>query len=209
MVTVLTFLAVAAARKWELHQMDVNNAFLHGDLDEEVYMKLPPGFSSTDQNKVCKLKKSLYGLRQAPRCWFTKLASALKEYGFVQSYSDYSLFTYRQQNVHLSVLVYVDDLIVAGDNAHVVTKLKEYLGRCFHMKDLGVLKYFLGLEVSRGNAGIFLCQRKYALDIVAETGLLGGKPVRFPIEQNQRLTLSTAPFMNNPESYRRLVGRLI
>lgn len=77
------------------------------------------------------------------------------------------------------------------------------------MKDLGVLKYFLEIEVSRGNPGIFLCERKYALDIVAETGLLGGKPVRFPIEQNHLLALSTAPLMDNPESYRRLVGRLI
>lgn len=73
--------------------MDVHNAFLHGDLDDEVYMKLPPGFSASSPNKVCKLRKSLYGLRQAPRCWFAELSSALKDFGFKQNYSDYSLFT--------------------------------------------------------------------------------------------------------------------
>ena len=81
MVTVRTFLAVAAAKNWALHQMDVHNAFLHGDLAEEVYMKPPHGFSST-RGKVCRLLKSLYGLRQAPRCWFAKLVASLKKYGF-------------------------------------------------------------------------------------------------------------------------------
>lgn len=91
--------------------MDVHNAFLHGDLDEEMYMKLPPEFSSTDSNLVFHLRKSLYGMRQAPRCWFAKLVTALKWYGFMQSYSDYSLFTYNKGHVHINVLVYVDDLI--------------------------------------------------------------------------------------------------
>lgn len=88
-------------------------------------------------------------------------------------------------------------------------KLKEYLGRRFHIKDLGVLKYFLGIEVTRGSEGFFLCQRKYALDIVKETGLLGAKPAHVPIEQNRRLALSKQPFLKDLESYRRLVGRLI
>lgn len=93
-------------KQWEFHQMDVNNAFLHGDLDEEVYMKLPPSFASNYPTKVCKLNKSLYSLRQAPHSWFTKLATTLKRFGFSQSYLDYSLFTYVDKSVRLSVLVY-------------------------------------------------------------------------------------------------------
>ncbi|GAA0168149.1 transmembrane signal receptor [Lithospermum erythrorhizon] len=130
--------------------MDVHNAFLHCDLDEEVYTKMPPGFYVGRKGIVCKLWKSLYGLRQAPRCWFAKLVTSLLSYGFCQSYSDYSLFSIRQGKLELYVLIYVDDLIVAGNNSSDISAFKAYLGRCFHMKDLGVLKYFLGVEVARG-----------------------------------------------------------
>ena len=129
--------------------MDVHNAFLHGDLEEEVYMKIPPGLENINSGKVCRMKKSLYGLKQAPRCWFAKLAAALKNYDFKQSYSDYSLFTLSKGKTQLNVLVYVDDLIVAGNDKSAMLKFKQYLGNCFKMKDLGLLKYFLGLEVAR------------------------------------------------------------
>lgn len=209
MVTVRAFLAIAAAKNWELHQMDVHNAFLHGDLDTEVYMKVPPGFGVSKPNMVCRLRKSLYGLRQAPRCWFAKLAASLKKYGFLQSYSDYSLFTLHKADVQINVLVYVDDLIISGNDSAALVSFKSYLGNCFHMKDLGVLKYFLGIEVARNPTGIYLCQRKYTLDIISEAGLLGAKPAGFPIEQNHNLALAKGDLLPDPEPYRRLIGRLI
>ena len=129
--------------------MDVHNAFLHGDLDEEVYMKLPPGFESSNPSLVCRLRKSLYWLKQAPRCWFSKLVAALKGYGFLQSYSDYSLFTYTKGIVQINVLVYVDDLIISGNHSAALVGFKAYLGDCFKIKDLGSLKYFLGIEIAR------------------------------------------------------------
>nr|AII99795.1 copia-type retrotransposon polyprotein [Sinapis alba] len=159
MTTVRMFLRLVAANQWEVFQMDVNNAFLHGDLDEEVYMKLPPGFRHSHPNKVCRLRKSLYGLKQAPRCWFKKLSDALLKFGFCQSYDDYSLFSYTRKGIQLHVLIYVDDLLISGNDRHMVQRFKDYLGKCFSMKDLGKLKYFLGIEVSRGPEGIFLSQR--------------------------------------------------
>ncbi|KAL9241264.1 hypothetical protein vseg_015395 [Gypsophila vaccaria] len=209
MTTVRTFLAVAAAKNWALHQMDVHNAFLHGDLEEEVYMRLPPGFSSPLPGMVCRLRKSLYGLKQAPRCWFEKLVTALKQYGFLQSYADYSLFTFTKGLVQLNVLVYVDDLLISGNDIVVMSAFKDYLHSCFHMKDLGVLKYFLGIEVARNSDGIFLCQRKYILDIISEVGCLGCKPETTPIVPNHGLGRSDSPLLKDPEPFRRLVGRLV
>ncbi|GKE64676.1 retrovirus-related pol polyprotein from transposon RE2 [Tanacetum coccineum] len=176
--------AVAVIRNWELHQMDVHNAFLHGDLDEEVYMKLPPGFYGSC-GKVCRLKKSLYGLRQAPRNWFSKLATPLKTFGFTQSYTDYSLFSFKRSGIDLHVLVYVDDLIVAGNNSYVITKFKASMSACIHMKDLGALKYFIVIEIARHPEGLFLSQRKYALDILSESGLLGAK-LSHPVKAETR-----------------------
>ena len=149
MVTVRSFLQVAASRDWEIHQMDVHNAFLHGDLDEEVYIKFPPGFRTPDTTQVCRLHKSLYGLRQAPRCWFAKLSESLKTYGFIQDVSDYSLFTFVEGEIRLHVLVYVDDLLISGSSPAAIQAFKEYLSSCFHMKDLGHLKYFLGILETR------------------------------------------------------------
>lgn len=157
---------------------------------------------------VCRLRKSIYGLRQSPR-WSDKLVTALKEYGFMQSYSDYSLFTYTKGGVQINVLVYVDDLIISGSDSHALKMFKDYLCSCFPMKDLGVLKYFLGIEVARSPQGLFLSQRKYALDIISEAGLLGAKSAILPIEQNHKLGHATGAYLANPEKYRRLVGRLI
>ncbi|CAA7027432.1 unnamed protein product [Microthlaspi erraticum] len=172
-------------------------------------MKLPPGFQSSDPNKVCRLRKSLYGLKQAPRCWFAKLSTALKEYGFKQGYPDYSLFSLIRGGTILHILVYVDDFVISGNDLGVIEKFKEYLHECFHMKDLGKLKYFLGIEVSRGPDGICLSQRKYTLDIITEVCLLGAKPSPTPVEVNHKLGSVDSPELKRPEEYRRLVGRLI
>lgn len=105
--------------------------------------------------------------------------------------------------------MYVDDLIISGNDSAALTVFKKYLGTCFHMKDLGVLKYFLRIEVARNSEGIFLCQRKYTLDIISEASLLGAKPASFPLEQHHQLARSTSPLLSDVEQYRCLVGRLI
>lgn len=208
--TICMLLKLAASTQMEVHQMDVSNAFLHGDLEEEVYMKIPPGFEVSDSSKVCLLKKSIYGLKQSPRCWFSKLSTALKTYGFVQTKADYSHFSYlKEAGVELHILIYVDNFILACNSLPHLQRFKEYLSTYFKMKDLGKLKYFLGIEVARASAGFFLSQRKYCLDIITETGLLGAKPAPVPMELNHKLSLAVGEQLTDPLPYRRLIGRLI
>lgn len=209
MSTLRSFMQQASSLNWEIHQMDVHNAFLHGDLQEEVYMRLPPGYRSSDKNQVLRLWKSLYGLKQAPRCWFAKLNTTLKEYDFTQCLSDYSLFTMEHGLECLHVIVCVDDLIISGNTTALIQSFKDYLSQCFHMKDLRISKYFLGIKLARSPTGIYLCQQKYVLDILKDTGLLAAKPVTFPIEQNHRLALDKSDYMREVPAYKRLVGRLI
>ena len=181
MNTVRVLLSVAVNQSWPLYQMDVKNAFLHGELEEEVYMKLPPGHSqSHDPDMVCKLHKSIYGLKQSPRAWYAKLSSVLEEFGFQRSNADSSLFVRTSSVGKLVVLIYVDDLIVTGDNSEEVHFLKQALQRKFALKDLGRLKYFLGIELATSQKGLFLNQRKYVLDLLKDANLVDCKPARTP-----------------------------
>lgn len=144
--------SMADVKGWGLHQMDMNNAFLHGDLNEEVYMSLPQGFRESP-NLVCKLKKSLYGLKQTFRQWFAKFSYTILNFGFVQSKTDYSLFTYSKRSSFIVFLVYVDDILLTGNDPQCITELKQVLDKKFGLKDLGSLRYFLGLEVARNSKG--------------------------------------------------------
>lgn len=157
MTTVRLLIDVAACQNWHISQLDITNAFLHGDLNETVYMKVPPGYFQlsnipaingiTDpENWVCKLVKSIYGLKQAPRCWFTKFAKALIANGFIQSHSDNSLFTRQQGSKFLAILVYVDDILITCTDKDSIQEGIAYLSSKFKVKDLGALKYFLGVR---------------------------------------------------------------
>ncbi|XP_041001609.1 uncharacterized mitochondrial protein AtMg00810-like [Juglans microcarpa x Juglans regia] len=208
------FLALAATLNWHLYQLDVHNAFLHGKLDEEIYMELPPGYhskgeSTTKGKLVCKLHKSLYGLKQASRQWHSRFSESLTSVGFQPSKSDYSLFTRNNEDGFIALLVYVDDIVIGSSNIKEIDKVKAHLHSQFRIKDLGILKFFLGLEIARSAAGIHLCQRKYCLEILEDAGLLGCKTTSTPIETNHKLSHSALDSLNDPSSYRRLVGRLI
>jgi hypothetical protein len=212
LVTVRCFVALAAAKGWFLTQLDVNNAFLHGELEEEVFMSLPPGFKKSQgssPNLVCKLTKSLYGLKQASRQWFSKFSSTILAHGFKQSKCDYSLFTKIDGSIFIGLLVYVDDILIASNDPASVTLLTTFLDTHFKLKDLGPAKYFLGLELARSQKGISLCQRKYALDILQDSGFLGSKPVKIPMEQHLKLSRDQGPLLPDPSAYRRLIGRLL
>ncbi|CAL8998283.1 unnamed protein product [Prunus brigantina] len=209
--TVRILISLAANLDWPLHQFDVKNAFLHGDLEEEVYMDPPHGckLSSESKHHVCKLKKSLYGLKQSPRAWFGRLTKSMRAFGYKQSNFDHTLFLKHKENKITALIVYVDDMIVTGDDPDERKALQEYLSKEFEMKDLGTLKYFLGIEVSRSHQGIFLSQRKYVMNLLTETRMMGCKPVNTPMEENHKLGECTDHKPTNKEQYQRLVGRLI
>ena len=186
LTTVRLLLALAALHNWHLRQLDVNNAFLHGDLDEEVYMTLPPGLVVHDPNLGCRLQRSLYGLKQASRQWFTRLSSFLISHDFRQSSADHSLFLHFHNNDITVVLVYVDDIILAGNNLDTIVHITKLLDQAFSIKDLGTLKFFLGLEVARTSQGIHLSQRKYILDILFDSGMLVSRPASTPMDYSTR-----------------------
>ncbi|XP_040948738.1 uncharacterized mitochondrial protein AtMg00810-like [Gossypium hirsutum] len=200
--------------------MDVYNAFLQGDLFEEVYIEIPVGFRSQGESHVCRLRKSLYGLKQASRQWNSKLIEALIRGGYVQSKYDYSLFTKRDGGNMVVLLIYVDDLLITGSSASMIDELKQFLHLNFKMKDLGVLKFFLGIEIMRSNKGIILNQRKYALELIADLGLGEAKSVCTPLEHNLKLTsieydesvqtkVDGDDLVTDVKMYQRLLGRLI
>lgn len=209
MTTVRCLLTVAVAKGWKLHQMDVRNDFLHGKLIEEIYMSIPQGYKVPNKVMICRLKKSLYGLKQASRNWYSKLSQSLIKYDFQDNQFDHSLFTYSHGSIILVISIYFDDLIIASNDLEACGMFKQYLIQCFHMKDLGSLKYFLSLELVRGSEGIFICQRKCALNILQEYGMLGCKPSFNPIEQNHKLALAKGPPLLEPSRYKKLVGRVI
>ena len=185
-------------------------AFLHGDLEEEVYMSIPPGHPQESKfGFVCKLKKAIYGLKQSPRAWYAKLSYVLMTNGLKMSGADPSLFVKRSTLRTIIVLVYVDDIVITGDDHNGIIALKELLHNIFAIKDLGILKYFLGLEVAYSKKGIFLNQRKYVLDLLQETGKLGAKPSETPTDSGGKLDNDSGELLSDIGHFQRLVGRLI
>ncbi|XP_042939631.1 uncharacterized mitochondrial protein AtMg00810-like [Carya illinoinensis] len=173
-VSIHTLLIDAAIKGWDLQQLDINNEFLYGDLDEELYMRLPPDLASSKSNQ-----------------------------------SDDSLFIKHTVSSFTALLVYVDYIIVMSSNNTSTDEVKQFLSTKFKIKNLGSLKYFLGMEIARSKVGIQLCQRKYTLDILSETGLLAAKPSPLPMEPNLKLQKDQGDVFHDPTLYRKLVGKLL
>ncbi|KAL3835707.1 hypothetical protein ACJIZ3_010443 [Penstemon smallii] len=207
--TIRLVLSVAVSLNWPINQLDVQNAFLHGNLNENVYMTQPPGFTHPDfPTYVCKLNRAIYGLKQAPRAWYERLSSKLLELGFVVSKSDTSLFIYRHNSVILYLLVYVDDIIVTGSCPNAISDLVASLGLAFPIKNLGGLHYFLGLECKRTDMGMHISQRKYIFYLLKRANMGNCNPVNSPMAPSTKLSAFDSVSFENPELYRSLVGSL-
>ncbi|KAF5450915.1 hypothetical protein F2P56_031227 [Juglans regia] len=152
--TIRVILSLAVSSNWSLQQLDIQNAFLHGDLEEAVYIQQPTGFVHPEYpSHVCKLRKAIYGLKQAPRAWFSKLSNKLFSLGFQESKSDTSLFVYKNNSHIMFVLIYVDDIIVTGSDSNLISEFISALGTSFPVKHLGQLHYFLGIEICQNSQG--------------------------------------------------------
>lgn len=208
MTTIRVVLAIVVALKWKIRQVDVNNAFLNGDLKEEIFMEQQHGFRSVQYpNHVCRLVKAIYGLKQ-PRAWFDKLRITLLSWGFVNTKSDSSLFFFKTDRLVLLVLVYVDDILVTGNNNEVVQRFTERLDKVFSLKDLGGLHYFLGLEIQRDASGMYLSQRRYVLELLSKSNMLSAKACSTPMSPCKQLSTSQGAPLENPTMYRSVLGGL-
>ncbi|GJX63889.1 ribonuclease H-like domain-containing protein [Tanacetum coccineum] len=183
--TIRTVLSLAASRHWPIHQLDVKNAFLHGDLSETVYMHQPPGFrDSVHPDYVCLLQRSLYGLKQAPRAWFQRFASYITRVGFSHSRCDSSLFIYRQRTDTAYLLLYVDDIVLTASSEILLQQIIRSLHQEFSMTDLGPLNYFLN-----------------------RAHMVNCNPSQTPIDTGSKLG-SDGDMVAGPTLYRSLVGSL-
>ncbi|CAH9053753.1 unnamed protein product [Cuscuta epithymum] len=206
--TIRTVLSVALSHSWPVHQLDVNNAFLHGFLNETVYMHQPPGFKDSSwPSHVCLLKKSLYGLKQAPRAWYHRFANHATKLGFKHSKVDHSLFIYHQAGATAYLLLYVDGIILTS-TSQLLAKLISQLGTEFSIKDLGPLSYFLGISVSRNRGGLFLSQNKYAAKILQRVGMASCNSSSTPVDTKAKLSAESGPSVPDPTLYRSLAGAL-
>jgi len=208
MTTVRTMIAVAASRSWTISQMDVKNAFLHGELHEEVYMHPPPGVD-VPSGQVCRLRRALYGLKQAPRAWYERFVSVITEAGFSPSPHDPALFIHTSSRGRTLLLLYVDDMLITGDDAEHISLVKRHLSQQFQMTDLGPLSYFLGIEVSRSDKGYYISQSKYIQDLIARSGITDTRTAVTPMDIHLQLRPTDGTPLEDPARYRHIVGSLV
>ena len=197
MTTVRTLIAVAASKSWKISQMDVKNAFLHGDLHEVVYMQPPPGVDAPP-GYVCRLRRALYGLKQAPRAWFERFVSVIRAAGFSQSDHDPALFVHLSPRGRTLLLLYVDDMLITGDDVDHINHVKQQLGEQFQMSDLGPLSYFLGIKVLRSSKGYYLSQSKYIRDLIALSGITDSRTAATPMDLHLQLRPTEGAPLEDP-----------
>ena len=211
--SVRTVIAFAVQNDLKLHQMDVTTAFLNGELEEEVFMRQPEGYAvKGKENLVCRLKKSIYGLKQSPRCWNSVLDDYLKKLGFVQVPADPCLYVLASEGEICLIAVYVDDILLAGSCNKRLTAVKQALAKKFQVKDMGELHYFLGVKViqDRKNKRVWIGQQSYTENILRQFGMEDAKTIRTPVDTSTKLVKGDDDEMCVDQSlYQSAVGGLL
>jgi len=182
METIRLIVAITVKNNWSMYQLDVKLTFLNGELEEEVYVNQPLGFEIKGKEEyVYKLDKALYGLKQAPRAWNKKIDSFLVQQGFLKCVTEHGIYCRNTTN-KLIVCLYVDDMIVTGNNEEEMNAFKKNMMKKFEMSDVGNLTYFLGIEFEMNSQGVLIHQRKYAQDVLKRFNMLNCKPISTPVD---------------------------
>jgi hypothetical protein len=202
-------ISLASVMGWRIHQMDVKTTFLNGVIEEEVYIEKPQGFEVHGrESHVCRLKKALYGLKQAPRAWYSRIDGYLQSMGFTKSEADPNLYLIQVGEDPLILVLYVDDLFLTGAEK-LIASCKRDLASEFEMKDIGLMHYFLGLEVWQQPGEIFLGQGKYAVEILRRFGMMDCKSMTTPMITNLKKLGASDSDLVDPTMYRQLIGSLM
>ena len=190
MDTIRLMLPLAAQKGWSIYHMDVKSAFLHGMLQEDMYLQQPQGYvRKNNEHKVYKLQKAIYGLKQALRAWYSRIEAYFTKEGFVRSKTEHTLFVKEQgKEKVLYVNIYVDDLVFIGNDEQLMEEFKTSMKAEFEMTDLGKMRYFLGIEVIQNSAGIHISQKKYAVEVLTRFKMMECNAFVNPIVPGSRLT---------------------
>ena len=199
-------LSMAGTRNYKVLQYDIKSAFLNGKLEEEIFMKPPPGYRDTE--KVYRLKKSLYGLKQSARVWNQTLHEALVKEGCVQNCVDNCLYSRKNGGNTSYIIIHVDDILIAGNNENDIKRMMKNVGKSFEITNLGGVKHYLGIDIERDRSGRFMISQPSYIDSIVEVaGLNNAKTSKFPMDTGYYKQLGT-PIANNDE-YRKLIGMLL
>ncbi|KAG8489409.1 hypothetical protein CXB51_017388 [Gossypium anomalum] len=209
--TIRLLFALTAQKQWKVHQLDVKLAFLKGFLKEEIFIEQPEGFEvSGEEHKVYRLKKALYGLKQAPRAWYDRIDAYLSRLGFTKSISEPTLYVKKDEKETLLIVsLYVDDLLVTGSKDELIEDFKKQMQDIFEMTDLGLMTYFLGMEVNQGEQGIFISQQAFALKVLSKFSMSKCKPASTPVALGEKLSSTSEHDRIDERGYRSLVGCLL
>jgi len=208
--TIILLLAISAQKGWKVFQLDVKSAFLNGVLQEEIYVEQPDGFVIQGaKDKVYLLQKALYGLKQAPKAWYSRIDEHLLNLGFVKSLSKATLYVKLKDNDVLIVSLYVDDILVTGSNELLVEEFKQEMMNVFEMTDLGLMTYFLGMEVKQSQNEVFICQKKYAKEISKKFQMKECKATSTPMNQKEKLSKNDGADKVDEGYFRSMIGCLI
>ncbi|KAL4319314.1 hypothetical protein GQ457_18G017080 [Hibiscus cannabinus] len=209
--TIKLLIAIAGQLGWNVFHLDVNSTFLNRELEEDIYVCQPEGFVVPGkEHQVYKLKRALYGLKQAPRAWYYKIDSYLQKLGFQRCVNEATLYLKKEKNANLLIIsLYIDDLLVMGSNDKAVSEFKLSMQKEFEMSDLGLMSYFLGMEINQSKAGIFISQNKYALDVLKKIKLESCKGVDSPLPSNLKLSKNDGEKLYDPSIFRSIVGSLL